>query len=72
MGNLTRGNASWTDKYFAFGGAKMDVLQLFVSRAAYHEVRSLLSFDNLMHLAPYIGTKLDNVGIADNHFLAFL
>lgn len=41
VGNLTRGNASWTDKYFAFGGAKMDVLQLFVSRAAYHEVRFL-------------------------------
>ncbi|KAF1331624.1 hypothetical protein FI667_g4189, partial [Globisporangium splendens] len=37
VGNLTRGNASWTAKYFAFGGAKMDVLQLFVSRAAYHE-----------------------------------
>uniref|UniRef100_K3WLB3 PDZ domain-containing protein n=1 Tax=Globisporangium ultimum (strain ATCC 200006 / CBS 805.95 / DAOM BR144) TaxID=431595 RepID=K3WLB3_GLOUD len=37
VGNLTRGNASWTVKYFAFGGAKMDVLQLFVSRAAYHE-----------------------------------
>ncbi|TYZ61642.1 hypothetical protein PybrP1_001689 [[Pythium] brassicae (nom. inval.)] len=37
VGNLTKGNANWTDKYFAFGGAKMDVLQLFVSRAAYHE-----------------------------------
>ncbi|KAK1938219.1 hypothetical protein P3T76_009369 [Phytophthora citrophthora] len=30
-------NATWTAKYFAFGGTKMDVLQLFVSRAAYHE-----------------------------------
>ncbi|KAL4164461.1 hypothetical protein KRP22_004327 [Phytophthora ramorum] len=37
VGNLTSGNASWTTKYFAFGGSKMDVLQLFVSRAAYHE-----------------------------------
>ncbi|TMW57163.1 hypothetical protein Poli38472_003088 [Pythium oligandrum] len=37
VGNLTSGNATWTQKYFAFGGAKMDVLQLFVSRAAYHE-----------------------------------
>ncbi|KAF4323035.1 hypothetical protein BBO99_00003398 [Phytophthora kernoviae] len=37
VGNLTSGNASWTSKYFAFGGSKMDVLQLFVSRAAYHE-----------------------------------
>lgn len=38
VGNLTSGNATWTTKYFAFGGSKMDVLQLFVSRAAYHEV----------------------------------
>ena len=38
VGNLTAGNAKWDSKYFAFGGAKMDVLQLFVSRAAYHEV----------------------------------
>ncbi|OQS05647.1 cleavage induced hypothetical protein [Thraustotheca clavata] len=37
VGNLTSGNAKWDSKYFAFGGAKMDVLQLFVSRAAYHE-----------------------------------
>ncbi|KAF1792501.1 PDZ domain [Phytophthora cactorum] len=37
VGNLTSGNATWTTKYFAFGGSKMDVLQLFVSRAAYHE-----------------------------------
>ncbi|KAF0697962.1 Aste57867_11392 [Aphanomyces stellatus] len=37
VGNLTAGNAKWDSKYFAFGGAKMDVLQLFVSRAAYHE-----------------------------------
>ncbi|KAL3663099.1 hypothetical protein V7S43_012039 [Phytophthora oleae] len=37
VGNLTSGNATWTAKYFAFGGSKMDVLQLFVSRAAYHE-----------------------------------
>ncbi|RLN43706.1 hypothetical protein BBJ28_00018713 [Nothophytophthora sp. Chile5] len=37
VGNLTSGNATWGTKYFAFGGAKMDVLQLFVSRAAYHE-----------------------------------
>ncbi|KAJ0407728.1 hypothetical protein P43SY_009065 [Pythium insidiosum] len=37
VGNFTSGNATWTPKYFAFGGAKMDVLQLFVSRAAYHE-----------------------------------
>ena len=38
VGNIfTSGNARWTPKYFAFGGARMDVLQLFVSRAAYHE-----------------------------------
>lgn len=37
VGNFTSGNATWTAKYYAFGGAKMDVLQLFVSRAAYHE-----------------------------------
>jgi hypothetical protein len=40
VGNLTSGNAVWSQKYFAFGGAKMDVLQLFVSRAAYHEVEN--------------------------------
>jgi hypothetical protein len=38
VGNFTQGNANWVQKYFAFGGARLDVLQLFVSRAAYHEV----------------------------------
>lgn len=37
IGNFTAGNARWSQKYYAFGGSKFDVLQLFVSRAAYHE-----------------------------------
>lgn len=47
VGNLTSGNARWTPKYFAFGGSRMDVLQFFVSRAAYHEVNFLARTYNI-------------------------
>lgn len=37
VGNLTSGNAKWKPKFFAFTGRHKTTLQLFLSRAAYHE-----------------------------------